>query len=253
MKFVIGMVSAAALLAAFPAGAATLAGLVGGDTLVHIDVDTRKVSKTVKIDGAKDLVGIDVRPADGMLYGVIRDGTVVTIDPDTGKARAKSKLQAMVPARAMVTIDFNPVADRLRILGSDGTNLRANVDDGMVTTDGRLKFAEGTGAPSIIAGAYSNSFKGTKETALYDIEANSGALVKQAPPNDGVLAPIGKLGPAIMSPAAFDIWSDGKGMNVGWLLAGGALWKVDLASGKAESAGLVAGLSGEVLDIAVLP
>ena len=48
--------------------------------------------------------------------------------------------------------------------------------------------------PNVVAGAYSNSFKGTKETALYDIDATIGALVKQAPPNDGVLNAIGKLG-----------------------------------------------------------
>ena len=30
--------------------------------------------------GAGPLLGIDVRPADGMLYGVVADGTIVTID-----------------------------------------------------------------------------------------------------------------------------------------------------------------------------
>src|SRR2546430_13424484 len=32
-----------------------------------------------------------------------------------------------------VTVDFNPVADRLRVMGSDGTSLRVNVDDGKAT------------------------------------------------------------------------------------------------------------------------
>ena len=95
-------------------------------------------------------------------------------------------------------MDFNPVADRLRVIGSDGTNLRANVDDGKVTTDGALKFAETDmhkgEKPNVVAGAYTNSFKGAKETALYDIDATIGALFKQAPPNDGVLNAVGKLG-----------------------------------------------------------
>ena len=48
--------------------------------------------------------------------------------------------------------------------------------------------------PKVVAGAYTNSVKGTKETALYDIDGTIGALVKQAPPNDGILNAIGKLG-----------------------------------------------------------
>ena len=45
-----------------------------------------------RLSGA--LVGIDVRPADGMLYGLVEDGTVVTIAMD-GKATQKSKLDTM--------------------------------------------------------------------------------------------------------------------------------------------------------------
>jgi hypothetical protein len=236
-----------------PATAASLAALSGGNTLVIVDTDARKVTRTVKIDGAADIVGIDVRPADGMLYGVNRDGWVFTIDPMSGKAVQKSKLSAMLPAGVTATVDFNPVADRLRIIGSDGTNLRANVDDGMVTTDGRLKFGQGSGVPNIVAGAYSNSVKGAKETALYDVDATTSALLKQAPPNDGVLTPIGKLGASIMGPVAFDIWSDGMGANTGWLLAGGALHKADLATGRAESVGSIDGLPRGLTDIAILP
>ena len=58
-----------------------------------------------------------------MLYGLVADGTVVTIDPASGKATEKSKLDAMMPSGMMATVDFNPVADRLRVIGSDGTNL----------------------------------------------------------------------------------------------------------------------------------
>src|SRR5829696_5404805 len=64
-------------------------------------------------------------------------------------------------------------ADRLRVIGADGTNLRINVDDGAVTKDGNLKFADTDmhkgETPKVVAGAYSNSLKSTKETALYDI------------------------------------------------------------------------------------
>ena len=77
-----------------------------------------------------------------MLYGLVDDGTIVTIAMD-GKATTKSKLDTMLAKGVAATVDFNPVADRLRVMGADGMNLRANVDDGKVTKDGDHKYAEG--------------------------------------------------------------------------------------------------------------
>ena len=108
-------------------------------------------------------------------------------------------------------------------------------------------------APKVMAAAYSNSFAGTKETALYDIDAANGMLLKQAPPNDGIVSGIGALGVKIDGAIAFDILADGKGGNGGWLLAGGNLYSVDLASGMAKSVGAIAGVSGKITDIAILP
>ncbi len=240
---------------ALPATAGTVLGLVDGKSLAFVDSDTRKVTKMLPITGASNILGIDQRPADGMLYGLTADGTVVMIDVATGKATRKSKLDTMLPAGVVATVDFNPAADRLRVMGSDGTNLRANVDDGKVTTDGSLTFAAGDmhkgEQANIVAGAYTNSYKGTKETALYDIDATIGGLIKQAPPNDGVLNAVGKLGIAMSGPAAFDIRSDGQGGNSAWLMTGGTLYSVDLGTGKASKAGAVEGLTGTVTDIAI--
>jgi hypothetical protein len=134
-------------------------------------------------------------------------------------------------------------------------NLRANVDDGKVTKDGDHKYADGDmhkgEKPNIVAGAYTNSVKGAKETALFNIDATIGGLIKQAPPNDGVLGAIGKLGIKV-DEAAFDIWSDGAGKNEAWLMAGGTLYSVDLATGKATEAAKIAGVSGTVKDIAIM-
>jgi hypothetical protein len=85
--------------------------------------------------------------------------------------------------------------------------------------------------PKIVAGAYTNSMKGAKETTLYDIDA-SGALVKQAPPNDGVLNSVGMLGMEAGN-VAFDIVA-GDATSEGWLMNGKTLYKVDLATGKAS-------------------
>jgi hypothetical protein len=238
------------------ARAETVAALVGDDTIAVVDTRAKKVTKTWKVAGATGkLVGIDVRPGDGMLYGLTRDGTIWTIDTSSGKAMQKAKLDMPLPASGTITVDFNPVADRLRVIGSDGTNLRVNVDDGKVTRDGNLRFADTDmhkgRTPKIVAGAYSNSMKGAKETTLYDVDA-SGALVRQAPPNEGVLNSVGMLGLSA-DRAAFDIVADGQGGNAGWLLAGDTLYKVDIATGKASEARKIVGISGAARDIAVLP
>ncbi len=247
-------VAAGLFMTTAAANAATVAALIGGDTIAMVDTAQKKATGSMKISGISGaLVGIDVRPSDGLLYGVVDDGSVVTIASD-GKATLKSKLETMVAKGIAVTVDFNPVADRLRIMGADGTNLRANVDDGKVTKDGNHKFAEGDmhkgETPNIVAGAYTNSVKGAKETALFNIDATIGGLIKQAPPNDGVLAAVGKLG-IKPQPVAFDIWSDGS-KNEAWLMAGDTLYSVDLSSGKATEAAKISGVSGKVTDIAIM-
>ena len=192
------LLATAALVTATAANAAQVAALIGNDTIAIVDTDQKKAIKSMTVTGIGGaLAGIDVRPADGLLYGLVEDGTVVTIAAD-GKATQKSKLDTMVAKGVVVTVDFNPAADRLRVMGADGMNLRVNVDDGKVTKDGDHKFADGdmskSAKPNIVAGAYTNSVKGAKETALFNIDGSADALVKQAPPNDGVLGSIGKLG-----------------------------------------------------------
>ena len=247
--------SAALLITAASAQAAQVAALWGHNSISIVDTAAKKVVKTWKIQGISGrVVGIDVRPADGMLYAVAADGGVYTVDA-SGKATLKSKLETMLPAGTMGVIDFNPAADRLRLIGSDGTNLRANVDDGKVTVDGKLRYGDNDAnkgkTPKVVAGAYINSVKGAKETALYDIDAANGTLVRQAPPNDGVLNTIGMLG-AKVDNAAFDIWSDGQ-KNEAWLMAGDWLHSVDLATGKATPVTKIGGVEGQVRDIAILP
>jgi hypothetical protein len=230
------------LIAGTAARAEQVAALIGDDTIAIIDTAAKKATKSMKVSGiAGALVGIDVRPADGMLYGLVDDGTIVTIDM-SGKATMKSKLEAMLAKGVTATVDFNPVADRL--------------DDGKVTKDGQLRYADGDvnkgKSPRIVAGAYINSVKGSKETALFDIDAAAGTLVRQAPPNDGILNTVGMLG-AKADTIAFDIWSDGQGKNEAWAMAGGELWSIDLATGKATRSARIEGVSGTVRDIAVLP
>lgn len=252
----IAFAASVALMSPIAATAGEFVTLSNDATLTVFDSASRKALRTINVSGVKGkLAGIDVRPADNMLYGLLEDGTVVTIDAKTGAATMKSKLETMLSKGVVATVDFNPAADRLRIIGTDGTNLRANVDDGKVTVDKKLNFAEADGNKGknamIVAGAYSNSYKGTKETALYDIDGALGVMARQAPPNDGVLNTMGSLG-LKSKVSAFDIASDGNGGNTGWLVAGGALYQVDIASAKTTMVGPLK-TKGAIRDIAVLP
>jgi Domain of unknown function (DUF4394) len=237
------------------ARAESIVALVGEDILATIDSRTAKTTGLVKIDGVGPVLGIDVRPADGQLYALARDGTIATIDPTTGKATAKSKLDKLPPEDFQIAVDFNPAADKMRIIGADGTNLRADVDSGKVTEDQSLRFAANDPAagrtPAIVAGAYSNSVKGAKETTLYDIDV-LGGLFRQAPPNDGVLNTIGTIGVSI-DRIGFDILADAAGTNTGMLVANGKLYMLDLTTGKAAGGRSIVGLPSDVRDIAVLP
>jgi hypothetical protein len=248
----VGMVAATSGFS-LAAHAGSMIGLVEGKWIVTIDPNTRKVAKGVDIKGAGKLIGVDVRPADGLLYGVTADGWVVTIDPQSGQASQKSKLSEMLKSGVTATVDFNPVADRLRIMGSDGTNLRVNVEDGKATVDGSHKFKEGDPnagkAAKIIAGAYSNAMKGTQSTSLYDIDATTSSLVTQAPPNDGVLNTVGPLSIKLEGAVGFNIVSSAPDKNEAWLTTGGTLYSVDLKTGKATMVGKFTGLPGYLTDI----
>ena len=235
------------------ASAASIIGLVDGKTLVWVDPATKKVTGSADIKGATNVVGIDVRPADGALYAVTADGGIYTVDAKSGQATMKSKISEQVKG-AVTVVDFNPVADRLRVITSEGANLRINVDDGKTTVDGNLKFKDGDAnagkTPKVVAGAYSNSANPKPTaTALYDIDA-SGVLLSQAPPNDGVLNTVGALGITMNGAVAFNIVSSSADKNDAWLVTGGNLYAVDLKTGKATMAGKLSGVSGKLTDIA---
>lgn len=236
--------------------AAPAVGLVGATTLVMFDTETLAVSGTMEVTGVDGLAGIDVRPADKLLYGVSLAGEVVTIDTASGAATVKSTLSEKLSSYEGAIVDFNPMADRLRLMGTDGTNHRVNVDDGMVTVDGSLAYIAGDmhegETPAIVAASYINSIGKPEATGMFDIDATIGALIKQAPPNDGTLAAIGKLGIDGAENYAFDISATADLTNTAYLVAGATLYTVDLETGAATSVGEIAGVEGVITDIAIL-
>ena len=236
-----------------------MVGLTADNMLVRIDAEARRATAPVRITGADGRVlGIDQRPQDGKLYGVTERGQIVTLDPASGRAAEVSRLNVPFESGGRAVVDFNPAADRLRLMGMNGTNLRVNVQTGEAVRDGQLKYQAGGQmaevTPRVTAGAYTNSMQGATATALYTFDTLAGTYNLQAPPNDGVQQPKGSLGTATLPPGiAFDILSDGAGGNRGLALAGTGLHAVNLETGALTPLGPVAGLpAAEILDIAAM-
>ncbi|APA68714.1 DUF4394 domain-containing protein [Janthinobacterium sp. 1_2014MBL_MicDiv] len=194
------------------------------------------------------LLGFDIRPKDGVLYGISSAARLVTIDPATGMATVKATLAADAAdvtapytglAGTAFGVDFNPVADRLRVISNTGQSLRINADTGATTTDGAINRAGA--APVVTAAAYTNSYAGTTATMLFDIDTASAALALQNPPNDGALANVGPLGVAVMGDAGFDIAGGANGLALAALRTSAtgpsSLYRIDLATGAAVPSG----------------
>jgi hypothetical protein len=202
------------------------------------------------LQSGETLLGIDFRPADGLLYAVGSTARLYTIDVATGAATHVAALAADAADAtdpfttlngASFAVDFNPVADRLRVVSDARQNLRINVATGAVTTDGTLDFV----APDIVASAYTQNFARPASTRLLGIDAASGTLQLQNPPNDGVLTTIGRLDPALgFGPmAGFDIAGGDDGLSLAVLQPTGAaqstLYRVNPRTGAATSLGAI--------------
>ncbi len=239
-----------AALVAIPT--ATVFGATADNRLVSFKPNTPATFDTdmpiTGLQGGESVIGIDFRQANGRLYGFTSSGRIYTIDPATAAATGAVSLTPdandTTSPFTMVTgttfgVDFNPVADRLRVVSDIGQSLRINVDSGAVTTDGNLN----PGAPQVVAVAYKQSFPMTTATQLIDIDLATNSLQLQNPPNDGTLTPIGVLDPALVfsNVAGFDIAGGDDGLSIAALQPTGSaqsvLYRVNLKTGAVTSVG----------------
>jgi len=150
-----------------------------------------------------------------------------------------------VPFNAGVVsgFDFNPVADRLRLVGDNDQNFRINVDTGAVIEDGTLAFAADDANagvnPNVTAAAYTNAIAAPSTTALYNIDPLLDQLLLQSPPNDGTQVTVGDLGIDFDVVGGFDIVSGAEGDNAAFAISDAMLYSVDLATGAATSLGMI--------------
>jgi hypothetical protein len=232
----------------------------GAQQLVRFNSAAPEAVTTVGATGT-NLVGIDFRPATGMLYGFNGTG-LFTVDLATGAATQVATLSS--PLGAGGGFDFNPTVDRIRMVDLAGTNLRVNPDNGVAIVDGAYTFAPGdvnTGAPVFSGVGYTNSVAGATTTVLYGIDASRGALVRISPnPNGGAVTTVGSLGlgASISNVVGFDIVTVG-GANLAFFTALSAgnvsnFYSLNLDTGAAtlvRAVGVTGGLQG--IAIATVP
>ncbi|KQO38975.1 MULTISPECIES: DUF4394 domain-containing protein [unclassified Aeromicrobium] len=195
------------------------------------------------------LVGIDFRVQNGRYYGVGNAGGIYTVNSGNGQAVKVSQLSVALEGRDF-GVDFNPAADRLRIVSDTGQNLRHDVNQPTPTTavDTPLSYGDGA-AQGVTAVAYTNNDTSAKTgTFLYDIDTSLDQLAVQVPANAGTLALAGPLGTNAVGVAGFDIVTvldDGVAVdNVGFAVlrparsnTSSVLYEIELQSGAATRVG----------------
>ncbi|AZM61092.1 hypothetical protein DMA10_10730 [Streptomyces sp. WAC 01420] len=238
--------------AAAPAGLRAF-GITGDGTLMATFTTDRPnvldwVRDIVGLSGDTALIGIDFRVQNGLMYGVGNKGGIYTIKtpPTTADVviTKVSQLQYMLHGTNF-GVDFNPAADRLRVISDTGQNLRHNLNDHSTIQDLNLTTppAEGT-TKGVSAAAYTNNdLNGSTGTTLFDINTASDQVVLQSPANNGTLAPTGSLGVDTQINSGMDIYSTLSGgktvSNAAFatLTPSGAtrpsLYNVDLLTGEA--------------------
>lgn len=234
----------------------------GAQQLVRFSPSTPNAVTTVGTTGVT-LTGIDFRPATNQLYGYDGDKLYV-VDANTGSATLAFDVANVSGDPGF---DFNPTVDRIRLVGSSGTNFRLNPLDGSTTTDGAYTFAMGDvnfgRVPSFTAVAYTNSDTDPATgTTLYAIDPSLGQLVRITSPNGGTINTVGSLGLGNFSAiSGFDILTVG-GVNSAFFtgVRGNSmmtqLFSIDLNTGAANFIGNVGAgnrVQGLALSSAVVP
>ncbi|TAJ22206.1 MAG: DUF4394 domain-containing protein [Planctomycetota bacterium] len=275
-------------------GAATLVGAVAGVALRDIAIEPPSPPMLVALTAAgtlatfvpgapgtilseialaglepgEKLVGIDYRPANGVLYGIGSTSRVYRVALATGIVFPASAA-SFTPSLAgnAFGLDFNPVPDRIRVVGDAEQNLRLHPETGAVAgVDTPLAYAAGDanfGAdPSVGGAAYTNDFAGAVATTLYGIDGALDVLVGQgslggAPlsPNSGQLFTLGALGVDSTGAIGFDVSPLGGAFAalVPSGSSGSRLYAVNLATGAATLLGAIGAGSTVVVGLAVVP
>ncbi|ELP66954.1 DUF4394 domain-containing protein [Streptomyces turgidiscabies] len=170
------------------------------------------VKDVTGLSGDTKLVGIDHRVQNGLMYGLGEKGGIYTITtPPTTPDVVVTKVSQLKVALygTSFDIDFNPAADRLRVISNNGQNLRHNLNDGTTVADSNLNIPPTTTAATGVTGAAytNNDLVGSTGTTLTDVDTYNDQITIQSPPNAGNLVATGLLGFDANLEAGYDIFS----------------------------------------------
>ncbi len=202
------------------------------------------------LQAGDSLLGLDMRPASGQLFGLGSSRHLYTINPSSGLA----SLVSVSPftdtlGGARYGFDFNPGQDKIRLVSTAADNLRLNPTDGTLTArDGMLAYAVGDPNfgldPRIVGVAYNNNRPGAATVSLFGIDSALDTLVLQNPPSDGVLSTVGLLGVNTTDEVGFDIsglsgtaYASFTGPGEGF----SRLFQINVSSGNASLLGTIGG------------
>ncbi len=246
---------------AFAQGGVAIYGVTTADRLVRFNsANPCAVSEPQKIEGMQSneqILGIDFRPATGVLYALGSSSRIYTINLTTAVATPVGAA-SFSPALEGTAfgVDFNPVVDLLRVVSNTGQNLRVSPATGAVVgVDGRLAYSSGDVnagvSPTVAGAAYTNpDTNPATGTTLYDIDVDLHVLATQNPANSGALQTVGSLAVRTNDLLAFDIATMNM-MNIGYTamkLAGGGdsgacgnstLVQINLTTGRATELGAI--------------
>ena len=213
----------------------------------------------------------DLRPGDGLLYGIGAFSRVLTLDPATGVEFQSGGPDPFTPPLSVVGasvqgvgVTFEP-GGALRVVSARGTeHLRVDPDGGTAAPLPPLAYAPGDPnagrAPAVSGIAYAPSAGGTPPV-LYAVDAAQQVLARVVDPDAGVLETVGPLGlpREVVGETDFDIAADGTAYvafnvyDTGLRARSTTLYRVDLATGAATRLGPLGNGRVSIFGLAVAP
>ena len=203
-----------------------------------------------------NLIGIDFRPADGnnnALYALTDTGSIYTVKLTATGLGAVTKVSDMTtrfPSGIQSLMDFNPMVNALRLIGSDrlnyavvnsGGNLNAMAIQTALSYDPN-DVNKGV-SPHVSNGAYTNNVVGATTTLFYAIDYDLDTFLTIQPATPGGSSATGggvlqTLGPLVTptgqrinvsSTADIDIYTNNAGVNRLVGVSGRTFFTIDLS------------------------
>lgn len=261
------MLAAVMLTGAFQVNADTLYSF-NSNQLAIIDTLNLGAVSYINISGlaaGERLLGVDLRPSDGLVYGVTSANNLYTFNTNTGAATFQTGLSGASLANQAVGLDFNPTADfagasSLRLVTGTGNNYAVNVSTGVI---GNTASNIGNGYTAV---AYTNSNPGVSPgagdtTDLYYINTASASLNFlntgfNSPSTNGGIQTVGALGVNPLSANGFDILGNGQAYALFNLDDGtldSQLFTINLATGAATYVTTLNGTFNGLTGVAAVP